>query len=254
MDRRFEFHWIGETGSTNTDLKEMARHGAAEGTVLVAERQTGGKGRMGRSFFSPKSGLYMSFIIRPQNAFSAGLYTTMAAVATAEAISEVCGKEVGIKWVNDLFYRDRKICGILVEGETGAGGIDFAIVGIGINLSDPEGGWGEIAEIAGSLYGAVEPPAGVRKALAKTIVERYFAHYDALPDRGFLKEYASRMFLIGKEVRIIPFGETGEGISQKKALVTGIGNDAELLVKNDDGTEEAIFTGEVSVKMLKQTT
>ena len=131
--------------STNTILKEMAEQGAKEGTVIIAEEQTAGRGRTGKQFYSPKgTGIYISILLRPDIPAEESLFlTTSAAVATARAIEDVSDKRALIKWVNDIYLEDKKACGILTEGafnvETGK--LDYAIVGIGINVCIPDGGF-----------------------------------------------------------------------------------------------------------------
>ena len=144
---------ITETGSTNTDLCRMAREGAAHKTVLIAERQTGGRGRRGRSFLSPSGGLYMSILLRelPYDG-DAAIMTSVAAVAFRRALQRFCDEKIGIKWVNDLLINGRKLAGILTEGVVEQNCIKGVVVGIGVNLEEvPD----EVADIACSLGGAV---------------------------------------------------------------------------------------------------
>ena len=132
--------------STNTLVKHLAEQGGREGMVVIAQHQTAGKGRLGRSFYSPKgTGLYLSILLRPKfSAQEALSITTAAAVAVAEAVDQVTGKEGGeakIKWVNDVYYRYRKVCGILTEASIDfeTGGLHYAVLGIGVNLTPPPG-------------------------------------------------------------------------------------------------------------------
>ena len=131
--------------STNTELIEMAKNGAKEGTVLIASEQTAGKGRTGKSFYSPEgSGVYLSILLRPDFKPEDALFlTTIAAVATAKAIESVSDKEAKIKWVNDVYLDNKKVCGILTESALSSDmeKLDYAVVGIGINLCPPEGGF-----------------------------------------------------------------------------------------------------------------
>ena len=128
---------FSETDSTNMVCRNKANDGEQESYVAVASRQTGGRGRNGRSFFSPAdTGLYLSILIRPNeqpDSVSLGL-TTMAAVAACEAIEKVTGRSPEIKWINDLLLNDRKICGILTEARPAEKGFEWVVVGIGINL------------------------------------------------------------------------------------------------------------------------
>lgn len=137
--------------STNDYAKQLATEGKQEGTVVLADSQTAGKGRLGRRFFSPEhSGLYMSLILRPK-AFQqdAGLLTACGAVAVHQAILELSGVCTDIKWVNDIYFKNKKLCGILAESQfTSSGSFDFVILGIGINLVPPKEGYAE--EIRGT--------------------------------------------------------------------------------------------------------
>ena len=132
-----EWVFLQETDSTNRVAKELARQGATHGTAVLAERQTAGRGRMERSFFSPEGGMYLSAILRPEiPPEDLLLMTPMAAAAVWKAVERLTGICLGIKWVNDLYLEGKKVCGILCE-RTG----DAVIVGVGLNLKTPEGGF-----------------------------------------------------------------------------------------------------------------
>lgn len=239
---------VDEVTSTNTLLKEEARKGASEGRVLVAKKQTEGRGRLGRSFFSPKNGIYMSFILRPKISFRESLLlTTIAAVAVTEAIKEVSGKAVGIKWVNDVYLEGKKVCGILTEAEADVetGSLAYAVVGIGLNLTEPEGGvLEELKEIAGFLYGKEDAPIGLKSKLTAEIIKKYFYYYEKLPKHLFMEEYKKNQILIGKDIFVI------EPDRKKKAKVLGVDDEARLMVEYEDGEKESLFTGEVSVREI----
>ena len=147
---------LESTGSTNEALKREART-AGEWTVVIADSQTGGKGRMTRKFFSPKNcGIYMSVLLKPTLSVEKSvLITAAAAVAVSEAIEKLGHRETKIKWVNDVFICNKKVCGILTEGgiNTETMGLDWAVLGIGINAYTPDGGFDdEIADIAGAVF------------------------------------------------------------------------------------------------------
>ena len=145
---------VDEIDSTNRAVRGMAEADAPEGTVLFAEQQTAGKGRMGRSFFSPAgSGLYFSILLRPQGKVADPLKITAAAgVAVAEAVDAVLGIDLKIKWVNDLYLANKKVCGILAEGAFDEkGGLNYCVLGIGINVFAPKEGFGALEPIAGAL-------------------------------------------------------------------------------------------------------
>lgn len=236
-----------EVTSTNALLKDMAAKGALEGRVLIAKRQTEGRGRLGRNFFSPKNGTYLSILLRPDMDFrEAMLLTTIAAVAVVEAVREVAGRDTGIKWVNDVYLEGRKICGILTEAVTDveSGRLSYAVVGIGVNITKPseDAFPDELKDIAGFVYDDEEPPKGVMSRLSAAIVKNYFKYYEKLPEHRFMESYKKYQILINKDIFVI----TPEG--KKKARAYGVDDEARLLVEYEEGGKEALFTGEVSVR------
>lgn len=234
-----------EVTSTNTVLKELAEQGGAEGMVLIAKQQSAGKGRLGRSFASPKgTGLYMSVLLRPRFSAEESLsITTAAAVAVAEAVERVTGRRAMIKWVNDVYLDGYKICGILTEASIDfeTNGLHYAVLGIGVNIQEPEGGFqGELKEIAGALYRETAP-SGVRTALAAEILNCFFSFYESLEKRSFLPEYRSRSLLTGKKIRFIC------GNKKLSGTVLGIDEEARLLVSLENGEQAAFSAGEVAI-------
>lgn len=233
--------------STNTVLKQLAESGEAEGTVLLAEEQTAGRGRMSRSFFSPpRSGLYMSLLLRPHmSAQLSTRITACAAVAVAEAIEELTGCRAEIKWVNDVLVDGKKVCGILTEGsiDCESGLMHYAIVGIGINIRPPEGDFpAELRQIAGALPAA---PDGedLRCRLAAAVLDRLMDLYEQLPEGDCYEAYKSRSCLIGRQINILPL--EGEPVP---ATAIGVERDFSLRVRLTDGTEKCLSSGEVSVR------
>ena len=238
----------GEIDSTNAALKRLAEEGAPEGLALIAEAQTQGRGRMGRRFYSPgQTGLYLSLLLRPRGAdFSPGALTAGAAVAVAEAIESVTGRQAQIKWVNDLMLADKKVCGILTEGalDCETGRLRYAVLGIGVNLCAPPGGFPEdLREIAGALY-ADGRGAALRCRLAAEILDRLWALYARLPDTGsFLEAYRARCCLLGRPICIL----TPDAPPQN-AVALAVEPDFSLLVELPDGTKQTLRAGEVSVR------
>ena len=233
--------------STNTVLKQLAESGEAEGTVLLAEEQTAGRGRMSRSFFSPpRSGLYMSLLLRPHmSAQLSTRITACAAVAVAEAIEELTGCRAEIKWVNDVLVDGKKVCGILTEGsiDCESGLMHYAIVGIGINIRPPEGDFpAELRQIAGALPTA---PDGedLRCRLAAAVLDRLMDLYEQLPEGDCYEAYKSRSCLIGRQINILPL--EGEPVP---ATAIDVEPDFSLRVRLTDGTETCLSSGEVSVR------
>ena len=228
--------------STNTRMKVMAAELPTD-AVLVAEQQTAGRGRMTRSFFSPPHcGLYVSMLFRPDVSAADGLlFTPAAAVAAAEAIGEVCGISVGIKWVNDLILHGRKVGGILTESIlTGDGKPAEVIVGVGINVYAPRGGYPEdIASVAVPLF-AERSGEDIRPRLCAALLRRCAEIFARLPGTDFLEEYRRRSLVLGKEVTLIPGGEY--------VLVEGIDDRCRLVVRGNDGVCRTVFSGECSIR------
>ncbi|MBQ3065944.1 MAG: biotin--[Clostridia bacterium] len=246
---------MDEMTSTNTVLKQMASDGAPTGTVLIACRQTGGRGRLGRAFHSPDGGLYMSILVRPEIApADALLLTTSTAVACAEAIDTVCGyrdmdslKRAKIKWVNDIYVNEKKVCGILAESVFSVDGsrLSHAVIGIGINLIKPTEGFpSSIAATADALFSAhdaVFDDAG--PLLAAQILFRMRRHL-LCPCRDHIEEYRARSFLTGRRVAVHPRGSLGDA-GERIASVLGIDDAFGLIVRYENGDEAIVRSGEV---------
>ena len=163
--KRYFLHVHDTVTSTNTLLRELAQQDAPEGTVVLANAQTAGRGRCGRVFYSPcRSGIYMSLLLRPKLPVEETLFiTAAAAVSAADAINAAAGVRTRIKWVNDIYLQERKVCGILTEGalDLENGMLRYAVLGIGINIAPPEDGFPpELSGIAGSLFPDGQVPEG----------------------------------------------------------------------------------------------
>ena len=232
--------------STNTLLKAWAEDGCAEGTVAAAEEQTAGRGRRGRGFFSPRgTGLYLSILLRPESSAGAALaITTTAAVAAAEAIEALSGEAAQIKWVNDIYMRGKKVCGILTEAslDVETGGLRYAIVGIGINVLPPPDGFpDELQEIAGAVFEDSAPP-DFRCRLAAELLDRFFARYRALGSEDCFEAYRRRCLVLGRRVTVL-----SGGIAVGEGEAVSLERDYSLRLRWDDGTESLLNSGEVSV-------
>lgn len=233
---------VDEIPSTNTALCALAREGAPHGTVLIAASQTAGRGRRGRSFFSPDgTGLYISVLLRPTiPAARAVRITTAAAVAAAEAIADTVGVQTQIKWVNDLYLDGRKVAGILTESALGAdGNLAYAVLGIGINIVPPAGGFpAEIADIAGAILPA--PAEDCRARLAASFLSQFFRRYGEIAQEvpAYMEEYRRRCFVIGRRVEVL------RGEERYGADAISVDDDAGLVVRRDDGTREVLSSGE----------
>lgn len=251
-----------ETGSTNEDALAALRDGISDrnkqdyrGVLVIADKQNAGRGRRGRDFYSPKgTGLYMSIAIPDaQKLLKTVKLTAIAAAAVAEAIDEQVfnGVETAmIKWVNDIYLVEKKVCGILCEAFLPMEDEDLGciVAGIGINVHAPSGDFPQdIKDKAGYLIDNDAVPdnnivPGLRSRLAAAAIRRLF-HYINEPD-GALNVYRSRSNLTGCTVRINSFASNGE---DKEALVKGIDDEYRLLVEYPDGSREALSSGEVSV-------
>ena len=235
-----------ELDSTNALLKKLAASGAGEGTVAVTDCQTGGRGRFGRTFFSPaETGVYLSLLLRPKfKAEEATMITAAAAVAVAQAIESVTGTAAQIKWVNDVYCAGKKVCGILTEGafDMESGGMEYAVLGIGVNVTAPEGGFPpELAQRAGAVFEGAAPPE-TRSRLIAEILRHFQPLYERLADRLFLDEYRARSFLVGQELDVI----AGDTVRSARALA--VDDDCHLVVRYEDGTVASLSSGEVSVR------
>ena len=240
-------HHFPTIDSTNDRLKAMARRGAPHGTVLIADHQTAGHGRLGRSFHSPAaSGVYLSILLRPNCAPAELMHLTCAAaVAMCDAVEKAADFRPGIKWTNDLVYEKRKLGGILTElGFTADGRVDYAIIGIGINCCQIEEDFPEdIRSIAGSLAMAAGIPVhrdAVAAAMAdslRRISER------VLTDRtDILRQYRADCITVGREISLV----RGDEIRYGKAVdVDDLGA---LVVDFPDGHRETVNSGEVSIR------
>lgn len=240
-----------EIDSTNNYLKTLSRRGGDDGAVAVANAQTAGRGRMERVFQSPKGkGIYLSVLLRSQLCPLRLLpVTAMTGVAVCAAVERICGVRPGLKWPNDPVLNGRKLCGILTEMalEAEAGRVQSMIVGIGINVSQEAADFSpEVAEMATSLAQELGRPVS-RPALAAALIEELDKVYTALEAgnlSAYLEAFRRDCVNLGKQARITsPAGAE---------IVTALGVDDQfgLLIRDADGAERVIRSGEVSVRGL----
>lgn len=233
--------------STNTLLRSAAENGAPDKTVLIANEQTEGRGRRGKSFYSPAdSGIYMSILLRPDfGADKAYILTAGAAVAAVRAVKKVCGIDAGIKWVNDIMLDGKKICGILTEAVTDfeSGSLQYAVMGLGINISRPKGGFpSEISDIASSLYSYEVADNELKCSLAAEILNSFFDIYGHTSVERLINEYKKYSVVLGKRIKVISAG------TEYFATAVDIDNDARLVVKDNEGNIHTLSSAEVSVR------
>ena len=250
-----------DTGAFRDAAGNLTKKGAASHLSLyAAECQTGGKGRLGRTFLSPAdSGVYFSLLYSPKNGVkSPALYTAAAAVAVSKAIKNLFGENPSIKWVNDIFLAGKKVSGILVEGianfETGI--IDAAVVGIGINLRKNPALSGEITKIAGSIEEAKlaenkEMPDVTKNRVIAEVIKNLILIYDSFENGNealkeeMIAEYRKNSMLIGKKVTVNPVA--GSNFESYGATVRGISPEIKLLVETENGELRELSSGEVSL-------
>lgn len=238
--------YFDETDSTNTEAKKAAEAGAPHGTLAVADYQSMGKGRRGRSWDAPHGvGIWMSIMCRPRlHPSCASMLTLVAALAVAEGIEKTCGLKAQIKWPNDIVVNGKKVCGILTEMSTELECINYVVTGIGINANTeefPE----EIREVATSLL--LETGTRVRRSeIINAVMQSYEKYYAAFMAHqnmsGLLEEYNGSLANRDRQVRVLaPENEyTGTAL--------GIDEMGELLVRTEDGQVQKVISGEVSVR------
>ena len=239
-------HFARETDSTNLWIKRLAKEGASEGTLALAEFQSAGRGRLGRSWEVPEgTSVMMSILLRPKfEPQYAPTLTLVMGMAVAKAVKNL-GFDVSIKWPNDVVVSHKKICGILTEMGVRDGKIDYAVIGVGINVNIrefPE----EMADKATSLYleSGREFDRSQIPGLVMEVFEEYYEKFAATCDLSGLKEeYESILANYNQPVRVLA-KEPYEGVAR------GITDGGELLVEKTDGTIVAVSAGEVSVRGL----
>ena len=244
-DFPWQVHWFDTIDSTNDRAKAIADQGAPHGTVLIAGHQTKGRGRMGRTFCSPKGqGLYLSVILRPdQRAHELMHLTCGVGVAVCDAIETVTGYRPGIKWINDLVADGKKLGGILTElsVDPKSGTVRYAIIGIGINCSQKQADFpAEIQDIAISLE-SVTGQKAESTALAAAIIQSLYKMNPAAKEES-LAAYKKDCITLGKEIVVLQNEEKRYGTA------IGIDKDGSLLVTFRDGTTQAVNSGEVSIR------
>ena len=240
--------WDVQVFDTIDSTNRYAKWLESERAVVIALAQSQGRGRLGRPFYSPRGGLYLSLKLPLSFAVSeATLLTSMASVAVHRALVEAAGVVCAIKWVNDLYYREKKVCGILTEGVVGmeSGQLSSVVVGIGINLFTPFDGALKASAI--SLYESEDEAALSLDAtqLVIRIVEHLSALIERLPDRSYLSYYRSHSLLDGRSVVV------HQGGGQFVARVVAVDDDARLVVEDGEGVIHALGSGEVTIRLAR---
>jgi BirA family biotin operon repressor/biotin-[acetyl-CoA-carboxylase] ligase len=239
--------FLREVGSTNDLAKELASYGVVEGTVVVAETQTAGRGRLGREWVSPKGGLWFSVILKPKlkPAEAVGL-VFVAGLAVAEALRELYAVQVETKWPNDVLLKGRKVCGILSEMSTVDEKVNYVTVGVGVNANfDVEKAFTEeLRANATSLENELGRKVKLEE-LFKALLEKLENVYELFLKEGFapvLGKWKTYAGFLGSQV------EVTSGTEKWVGLASDVGNDGALVMKLGDGTVKRVFVGDATLR------
>lgn len=232
--------------STNTEAKMAILKNATNGTVILSDEQTNGRGRLGRNFFSPpKSGIYMSIILKPKlNISNSVLITTAVAVAVCLCIDDFSDRKAQIKWVNDIYIDNKKVCGILTEAVTDfeSGNVESVIIGIGLNVKTKENSFpDELKNIAGSIQHSEEIFIS-RNKLAAEIINKVLTICETLEDRNFLEIYKERSIILGQNISYKKNEKWVEGYARDIDEYGG------LVVELNSGQRVVLNSGEITVR------
>jgi BirA family biotin operon repressor/biotin-[acetyl-CoA-carboxylase] ligase len=239
VGRRLEYR--AALGSTQELARELAQAGAAEGTVLLAGRQTAGQGRLGRSWVSPRGGLYLTVVLRPPAEHLKAL-VIIAALAVARGIERLAGLQTSLKWPNDVLVAGRKIAGILSESELVGESVSYALVGIGVNVNADMAAYPETAPLATSVMTELGREVS-REALAAAILNEFEALYlAAQAGEPIHEEWRARLGTLGKKVQV-RFGEQVE-----EGLAEDVDRDGNLILRRADGSRVTIAAGDVTLR------
>ena len=238
------------TTSTNDLAKLYANQNSTTPAIFISEEQTAGRGRLGRKFISPaKSGLYISLCLFPTVALEdLSLITCATAVACVETIEQLTGKSLNIKWVNDLFYQDKKVGGILTEviSDFESQQVQALIVGMGINLiENPHSFPEELHSIVGSVFSSrkeYERHSFNRNQFIATFLEKWSFYYQNLSQREFISSYKEYSNVIGKSIKVI------EGNQVYDAYAKDIDENGHLIIEKEDKSLHSLSYGEVSIR------
>ncbi len=234
--------------STNNVVKKLSAEGAPQGTIVISDCQTAGRGRLGRQFASPKGvGVYLSLLLRPQVPPHQLLHlTAVSAVATVKAVEKTCGIQPGIKWTNDLVVGKEKLAGILTEMslEAESGTVNYAVIGIGTNCNHQKSHFPpEVQPMATSLLLQTHQEVD-RNQYAANLVEQLYQITQSMFDEKaqLMTQYAQMCITVGQAVKVV------RGAEVAFATALGIDLDGGLLVRYDSGEEAVVNSGEVSVR------
>lgn len=232
-ERRGKVHHFDEVGSTMDVARELASKGAEAGTVVLAERQVKGKGRLGRSWLSPRGGIYFSIVLKPRlSPVHAAKVTLMASVAVAQGIRKESGLPAELKWPNDVLIHERKVCGILAEMAAEADAVTFVVVGVGMNVNTV------VAEERATSLREETGRSVSRRSLLEAILDEIEGLEGLLDSKELIERWKSLSATIGRRVRIVGMGEEVEGEA------VDLGSGGELVVKEPDGSLRRVVAGD----------
>jgi len=235
-----ELHYYHHLATTMEAAKELAKKGAAEGATVIAGTQTAGRGRIGRTWLSPEGNLAMSIMLKPTLEKLPQLIM-IASLAVVRTIKNVAGIEANIKWPNDVLIKGKKVCGILIENEVKGNKVNFAIIGIGINVNLDPLAFPEIAEIATSLSSELGAEISKAELISTLLFEFEQLYLKAQAGTPLYREWQENMETLGRWIQV----KTGKTVEQGKAeTVTEKGN---LILRRIDGSLAEIVVGDVTV-------
>jgi BirA family biotin operon repressor/biotin-[acetyl-CoA-carboxylase] ligase len=235
-----QLYYYHQLPTTMETARELAKKGAAEGTAVIAGTQTTGRGRLARTWLSPEGSLAMSVMLKPALKNLPQL-VMIASLAVVRAIKQVTGLESHIKWPNDIMLKGKKVCGILIENEVKGGRVNFAVIGIGINVNFNPQDFPEIADIAISLSHEAGTEISFVELAGTLLDELERLYLEAQAGAAVYKEWQENMETLGKRIKV----NTGKTVEQGQAeTITENGN---LVLRHDDGSLTEIVAGDVTV-------
>jgi len=227
--------------STNDVARRLAQEGAKEGTVIVAEEQTAGRGRIKRSWLSPRGSIALSIILYPPLAYLPSLIM-VASLAVASSIEQVTDLKAQIKWPNDVLVNSKKVCGILIESDVRGGKVDYAVIGIGVNVNLKLSDFPEIAPTATSLSQELGRDVP-RREIIRSLLTEAERLYLALPaGDSVFRQWQNRLVTLGKKVRV------SSGEATYKGTAESVASDGSLLLRQPDGNLLKIVAGDVTMR------
>lgn len=236
-----DVYYLDTTGSTNKDAKTIASEGAALPYVVTCSMQTGGRGRLGRTFESPSGGVYFSLVMDGRRIKTPDLVTVASAVAVSEVMERLTGEKTSIKWVNDIYIRGKKAVGILTEGiiNMEENRLDKVVIGCGINLKTRESDLSdEVKAVATSFY-----PDGKSSVSRALVIAECSKRIYEIMDEDFLPLYREKCFVLGKRIYVV------KGDVRTPATALGIDDMGHLVVEYDDLRRESLSSGEISIRL-----